>query len=186
MALTLPISTPQQSTPLTTPLLSPTDHLHPLRTLFTRWGLLLPTDTVMGALGDEYPLAVLNYSRANAFVTLGLSFVTVLMTSYNSLSSSYYSLATYPSTYLVTYLPTYLITCTPYCSPSIPPPPSDAMHRTGRTRAFIVTDKGQPVGVVSLQDICQGNALRSTPPYPSPTFPKSNSNSSLSFTLTLP
>ena len=31
------------------------------------------------------------------------------------------------------------------------------MHRTGRTRAFVVTEQGQPVGVVSLQDICQGN-----------------------------
>ena len=44
----------------------------------------------------------------------------------------------------------------PHHSPTTSPP-SDAMHRTGRTRAFVVTEQGQPVGVVSLQDICQGN-----------------------------
>ena len=31
----------------------------------------------------------------------------------------------------------------------------DAMHRTQRTRAFVVTAAGDPVGVVSLQGICQ-------------------------------
>ena len=59
--------------------------------------------------------------------------------------------------------------------------PSDAMHRTGRTRAFVVTEQGQPVGVVSLQDICQGNDDQSInqlsinpsidQPYPALLFP---------------
>lgn len=31
----------------------------------------------------------------------------------------------------------------------------DAMHHTNQSRAFVVTDKGKAIGVITLEDICK-------------------------------
>jgi CBS domain containing-hemolysin-like protein len=31
----------------------------------------------------------------------------------------------------------------------------DAMYHTKQSRAFVVTDKGKPIGVITLEDVCK-------------------------------